>query len=280
MRFVVLIKADSDSEAGKMPSEHLLAEMGRFNEQLVKAGVLLAGEGLQPSSKGARVRFSGGRRTVIDGPFAETKELIAGFWLWQVKSKEEAIEWVKRCPNPHEADGEVEIREVFENCGAPCQPEQKVVAAVPESRGATPYLIVKGASDAIAFYQRVFGAELLFRLDEPGGGVMHAELQVGPARFMLTEERAQHGTLSPRTLGGSGSGATLYVPDADAVVERAVKAGAQLQMPVQDQFWGDRCGNIVDPFGHLWFIATHIEDPAPQEIERRAKALFAKAAGG
>jgi uncharacterized protein YbaA (DUF1428 family)/uncharacterized glyoxalase superfamily protein PhnB len=111
---------------------------------------------------------------------------------------------------------------------------------VPESRGATPYLVVKGASDAIAFYQRIFGAELLFRLDEPGGGVMHAELQVGPARFMLTEERPQQGTLSPRTLGGSGSGATLYVPDADAVVERAVKAGAQLQMPVQDQFWGDR----------------------------------------
>src|ERR1700681_1807694 len=100
MRFMVIVKATKDSEAGVLPDEKLLTEMGKYNEELVKAGVMLAGEGLQPSSKGARVRFSGGKRTVIDGPFTETKELIAGFWLWQVKSKEEAIEWVKRCPNP------------------------------------------------------------------------------------------------------------------------------------------------------------------------------------
>src|SRR3989475_5108616 len=100
MRVMVIIKANKDSEAGVMPSEQLLTDMGKFNEELVKAGVMLAGEGLQPSSKGKRVKFSGGKRTVIDGPFAETKELIAGFWLWQCKSKEEAIEWVKRCPNP------------------------------------------------------------------------------------------------------------------------------------------------------------------------------------
>jgi hypothetical protein len=114
MRFMVIVKASKDSEAGVMPSQQLLTEMGKFNEELVKAGVMLAGEGLQPSSKGARVRFSGKKRTVIDGPFAETKELIAGFWLWQVKSKEEAIEWVKRCPNPHPEETEVEIRQVFE----------------------------------------------------------------------------------------------------------------------------------------------------------------------
>ena len=100
MRFMVMVKATKDSEAGVLPDEKLLADMGKFNEELAKAGVLLAGEGLQPSSKGARVRFSGTKRTVIDGPFAETKELIAGFWLWKVKSREEAIEWVKRCPNP------------------------------------------------------------------------------------------------------------------------------------------------------------------------------------
>src|SRR3954453_14053573 len=100
MRVMVLIKATDDSEAGALPSEELLAEMGNFNEELVKAGVMLAGEGLQPSSKGARVKFSGAKRTLVDGPFTESKELIAGFWLWQVKSKEEAIEWVKRCPNP------------------------------------------------------------------------------------------------------------------------------------------------------------------------------------
>jgi hypothetical protein len=114
MRFMVIVKATKDSEAGKMPSEELLAAMAKYNEELVKAGVMLAGEGLQPSSKGARVRFSGKERTVIDGPFAETKELIAGFWLMQAKSKDEIIEWVKRCPNPHDEDTEIEIRQVFE----------------------------------------------------------------------------------------------------------------------------------------------------------------------
>jgi hypothetical protein len=111
---MVIVKATKDSEAGVMPSQQLLTEMGKFNEELAKAGVLLAGDGLHPSSKGVRVRFSGKARTVIDGPFAETKELIAGFWLWQVKSMEEAIDWLKRCPNPHNEEGEVEIRPVFE----------------------------------------------------------------------------------------------------------------------------------------------------------------------
>jgi hypothetical protein len=114
MRVMVMIKASPSSEAGAMPSEALLADMGRFNEELVQAGVMLAGEGLHPSAKGARVRFSGSARTVIDGPFAETKELIAGFWLWQVRSMEEAIEWVRRCPNPMPEESEIEIRPVFE----------------------------------------------------------------------------------------------------------------------------------------------------------------------
>lgn len=125
MRFMVMVKASKESEAGVMPSERLLADMGKFNEELIKAGVLLAGEGLQPSSKGARVRFSGSKRTVIDGPFAQTGELVAGFWLLQVKSKEEAIEWVKRCPNPMPDDSEIEIRQVFEpeDFGAEFTPE-------------------------------------------------------------------------------------------------------------------------------------------------------------
>jgi len=122
---MVIVKANKDSEAGVMPSQELLTAMGNFNEELVKAGVMLAGEGLQPSSKGARVKFSGTSRTVIDGPFAETKELIAGFWLWQVRSKEEAIEWVKRCPNPFDGESEIEIRQVFEaeDFGAELTPE-------------------------------------------------------------------------------------------------------------------------------------------------------------
>jgi hypothetical protein len=122
---MVIVKADKNSEAGVMPSEELLAAMGAYNEELVKAGVMLAGEGLQPSSKGARVKFSGANRTVTDGPFAETKELIAGYWLWQCKSLAEAIEWVKRCPNPMPGESEIEIRQVFEaeDFGAEFTPE-------------------------------------------------------------------------------------------------------------------------------------------------------------
>ena len=125
MRFMMIVKGNQDSEAGVMPSEKLLAAMGKYNEELVRAGIMLAGEGLHPSSKGAQVKFSGGKRTVIDGPFTETKELIAGFWLWQVRSLEEAIEWVKRCPNPTGVEAEIEIRQVFEaeDFGAEFTPE-------------------------------------------------------------------------------------------------------------------------------------------------------------
>jgi len=125
VRFMVLVKADKNSEAGVMPSEKLLADMGKYNEELMKAGVLLAGEGLHPSSKGARVKFSGAKRTVVDGPFPQTKDLVCGFWIFQVKSKEEAIEWVKRCPNPVEGETELEIRQVFEadDFGAELTPE-------------------------------------------------------------------------------------------------------------------------------------------------------------
>ena len=126
MRFMIIVKASPESEAGKMPDERMLSEMGKFNEELVKAGVMLAGEGLQPSSKGARVRFSGNKRTVIDGPFAETKELVAGFWILQCKSKEECVEWIKRCPNPMPGqESEIEIRQIFEaeDFGAEFTPE-------------------------------------------------------------------------------------------------------------------------------------------------------------
>jgi hypothetical protein len=125
MRVMVIVKASNESEAGVMPSEQLLAEMGNYNEQLVKAGILLAGEGLHPTSKGARVFFSGKQRSVVNGPFAETRELVAGFWLWQVRSLDEAIEWARRCPNPHNEDSHIEIRPVFEadDFGAEFTPE-------------------------------------------------------------------------------------------------------------------------------------------------------------
>jgi hypothetical protein len=125
MRVLVMVKASRSSEAGQMPSEELLTAMGKFNEELIKAGIMLAGEGLHPSSKGKRVHFSGKKRTVTDGPFTETKELVAGFWLWQVKSMDEAVEWVKRCPNPMQEDSDIEIRPVFEaeDFGAELTPE-------------------------------------------------------------------------------------------------------------------------------------------------------------
>jgi hypothetical protein len=128
MKFMVMVKASKESEAGVMPDTKLLTEMGKYNEELVKAGILLAGEGLHPSSRGVRVRFSGTTRTVIDGPFSETKELVAGFWLWQVKSREEAIEWLKRCPNPMPGESEIELRQVFEadDFGAALTPELRV----------------------------------------------------------------------------------------------------------------------------------------------------------
>ncbi|MBF8178711.1 MAG: YciI family protein [Burkholderiaceae bacterium] len=128
MRFMIIIKADKNTEAGVMPDEKLFTEMGNFNEELVNAGIMLAGDGLHPSSKGARVRFSGDKRTVIDGPFPETNQLIAGFWIWKVKSKEEAIEWVKRCPNPTGAESEIEIRQIFdmEDFGAELTPELRL----------------------------------------------------------------------------------------------------------------------------------------------------------
>ena len=127
MRFMVLVKASKESEAGAMPTEELLTAMTAYNEELVKAGIMLAGEGLHPSSKGVRVRFSGDKRTVIDGPFPETKELVAGFWIWNVKSKQEAIEWLKRCPNPMNEDSDIELRQIFdvEDFGAAITPELK-----------------------------------------------------------------------------------------------------------------------------------------------------------
>jgi hypothetical protein len=138
MRVMVLVKATKDSEAGVLPSEQLLAEMGKFNEELVKAGIMLAGEGLHPSSKGVRVRFSGAKRTVTDGPFAETKELVAGFWIWKVKSMDEAIEWVKRCPNPMPGESEIEIRPLFETEDfAPSDPTGELRAAERRLRAET-----------------------------------------------------------------------------------------------------------------------------------------------
>jgi len=150
------------------------------------------------------------------------------------------------------------------------------VNPVPAPIGAIPYLTIRGASDAIAFYKRVFGAEVVARLDDPSGGVVHCQLQVGSASFMLTEERPQMGALSPQTVGGSSTMVTFYVPDCDEVVNRAIAAGAKAQMPLMDQFWGDRAGGIIDPFGHQWLIATHKEELTPEQLKERFQAAMAQ----
>jgi uncharacterized glyoxalase superfamily protein PhnB len=273
---MVLLKANKDTEAGVMPGEQLLADMGKFNEALAQAGVLLDGQGLHPSAKGVRVRFSGSERRVVHGPFDRTQELVCGYWLWNCKDMDEAVAWLKRCPHPMTEDTEVEIRPLFEasDFGQDCP-----VSPVLPARGALPYLAIKGASDAIAYYQRVFGAQETFRLNAPDGSVLHCEMRVGPAAFMLSEERPEYGSRGPLSLGGTPVTVTFYVPDVDAVVERAVAAGATIGMPVADQFWGDRAGSITDPFGHQWMIATHKEEPSHEEMEKRMQAMFAQGGG-
>ena len=174
MRFLILVKASKDSEAGVMPSEQLLSDMGKFNEQLAQAGIMLAGEGLQPSSKGARVRFSGDKRIVIDGPFAETKELLAGYWLWQCKSREEAIEWVKRCPNPMPGqEAEIEIRQVFEaeDFGPELTPEirqqeERVRAKSPPKIDANSRLLRRGLQQPFTNWETTMKYMLLIYMDE------------------------------------------------------------------------------------------------------------------
>jgi len=151
----------------------------------------------------------------------------------------------------------------------------KKVSAIPEGYSSvTPYLTIGGASDAIAFYKKAFGAEEVMRMNGPDGKVVHAEIRIGGSVIMLHDENPEWNARSPKTIGDSGSSIMLYVPDVDAVMKAAEQAGATVTMPAADQFYGDRCGNVTDPFGHKWAIATHIEDVEPDEIERRAKAMF------
>jgi len=151
------------------------------------------------------------------------------------------------------------------------------VKKIPEGYHAvTPYLAVKGGAAAIAFYEKAFGAKELFRMPAPGGTIAHAELQIGDSRVMLSDEAPDMGAKSPQTLGGSPVSLMLYVEDVDATVKRAIDAGAKPTRPVENQFYGDRSGGLVDPFGHSWWVATHVEDVPPAELERRAKAAFAQ----
>ncbi len=274
MQVMVIVKATQSSETGVMPSEQLMADMGRFNEELVKAGIMKAGEGLKPSSAGVRVRFSGTNRTVTDGPFAETQELIAGYWLWEVGSMEEAVEWVKRCPNPMLEDSDMEIRPLYEMADfAECDPTgeharheeclRDAMAALASS--VQPYLFFAGrCEEAIEFYRQAIGAQvgMLMRFNEspdpvpegmlqPGfeNKIMHADFKVGGWTIMASDGCDDKSIFS-------GFRLALRVPTAAAAdrVFNALSAGGTVDMPLVKTFWSPRYGQVTDKFGVGWMV--------------------------
>lgn len=278
---MVLVKASTSSEAGELPSEQLLAEMGKFNEELVKAGIMRAGEGLKPSSEGVRVRFSGKDRSVTDGPFAETKELVAGYWLWDVPSLEEAIRWVKRCPNPMLEDSDIEIRPLFEmEDFAELDPEGKLgdheaglqdTIAMQQTK-TQPYLFFGGCcEEAIAFYQKTLHAKkgMLMRWNQspdplPEGmlaegfenKVMHANFTIGDCTIMASDG-------CESSAGFSGFNLTLTVPDEMTAgrVFDALAEGGKVGMPLAKTFWSPCYGMVSDKFGVGWMVMV----PGPDQ---------------
>jgi PhnB protein len=282
MKVMVLVKATRDSEAQVMPSPELLSEMGKFNEELIKAGVLLAADGLRASSHGKRVRFSGRNRTVVDGPFAETKELVAGFWLWQVKSMDEAVEWLKRAP--FDGGVEVELRPVFEaeDFGVALTPElrerEERLRAQAEQRTVQPvngtsmlvqpYLFFEGCGDeALDYYRKALGAEVttLLRYAEspqppppgmlpPGSEkkIMHAEFRIGDTTLMGSD-----GMCSGKTRF-EGFSVSLTLQD-DAAAKRLFEAladGGEVRMPLGPAFFATSFGMVADRFGVGWMVVV------------------------
>jgi PhnB protein len=284
MRFMAIVKANRDSEAGVMPPTDVLSAMGKYNEELVKAGVMLAGEGLHPSSQGLRIRFSGKQRTVIDGPFAETKELIAGFWLWQVRTREEAIEWLKRAP--FDGGAEVELRPVFEadDFGAALTPElreqeERLRAQAGQRPGqpldtapiiVQPYLSFEGrCEEALDFYRKAVGAEVktLMRYADspapppegmlpPGSEkkVMHAEFRIGETMLMASDGMC--GKNGKASFQGFSISLT---PPGDAEAKRLYEAlaeGGEVRMPLAPTFFATSFGMVADRFGAGWMVVV------------------------
>lgn len=295
MRFMIIVKATKDSEAGVMPTDALISEMAEYHQQLTDAGVLLDASGLQPSVKGWRIEYAGKKSTFVEGPFTETKELIAGYTIIQANSREDAIAWTRRFPNPSidGKEGEIEVRQLFEledfepgegierfrqmeaqRAGAETVPSPQSVNGCPEGmHTVTPYLTCVGAAEAIEFYKRAFNAVELARLPGPGGRIVHAMIRIGDSVVMLADEFSEMESFSPKSLKGSPVTLHLYVENVDSFVSRAVEAGAKVTMPVADMFWGDRYGQLEDPFGHKWSVATHIRDVTSEELERGAQEI-------
>lgn len=285
MRFMIIVKATKDSEAGKMPEEALITEMAKHHEELAGAGVLRDASGLQSSTKGWRIKYSGKERAFVDGPFTEAKELVAGYTIIEVKSREEAIEWTRRFPNPavDGKEGEIEVRQMFEledfgpsegverfrkiGVGNNIRQVQPIPCGM---HTVTPHLVCAGAAEAIEFYKNAFNAVELARVPGPPGKLIHAQIRIGDSVVMLVDEFPEWESYGPKALKGSPVTIHLYVEDVDTFVARAVEAGAKITMPLEDMFWGDRYCRIVDPFGHHWSIATHVRDVTPEELQQAA----------
>ncbi|TWU58887.1 hypothetical protein Poly51_16670 [Rubripirellula tenax] len=274
MRVMVIVKATKGSEAGVLPSERLLAEMGLFNEQLVNAGVMKAGEGLKPSSEAKRIRFHGSDRAVTDGPFAETKELIAGFWLWEVANMEEAVEWVKRCPNPMLEDSDIDIRPVYEaedfaesDPTGELRKQEDSLGSQVSLRDAivTPYLFFGGrCEEALDFYEQAIGAKVVMkmRFDEspdplpdgmvpPGfeSKIMHATVTMGRTNIMVSDGCDQKAKFNGFRIALSVSTEQA----ADKAFESLAEGGA-VDMPLVQTFWSPRYGLVTDKFGVGWMV--------------------------
>ncbi len=274
MKVMVIVKATKSSEAGELPSQELLEAMGNFNELLVQAGIMKAGEGLKPSSHAKRVHFQGSHRTVTDGPFAETKELIAGYWLWEVASMEEAVEWVKRCPNPMREESDIDIRPLYEiEDLAPSDPqgnirEQEEALAQSlalQEASVQPYLFFGGrCEEALAFYEQALSATVLtkFRFSEspdavPEGmlqagfenKIMHASFRVGQMTVMASD-----GCNDQSKFGGFRLAFSVATEAAADAAFQALAADGNVDMPLTKTFWSPRYGMVTDKFGVGWMV--------------------------
>ena len=284
MKVMVMVKASPGSEAGKMPTEALMTAMMNFNEELVKAGIMESGDGLKPSNQGVRVRFSGDQRVVTTGPFTETNELIAGYWIWNVKSMEEAIEWVKKCPNPmDDEDSDIEIRSFYEiddfavadPDGTVREQENKLRQTIAMQKvEVQTYLFFSGRCDeAMAFYQQHLSAEIKFliRFNEspepmpegvlqPGfeNKVMHAEFSIGNVLMMASDGCNDVDTLS-------GFRIALNVPteaEAQRIFAALASNGGKVDMPLTKTFWSPLYGQVTDQFGVGWMVMLPGDEPA------------------
>lgn len=274
MKVMVIVKATPSSEAGEMPSEELMMAMGKFNEELVRAGIMKAGEGLKPSSEAKRVRFEGKDRIVTDGPFAETKELIAGFWIWEVASIQEAIDWVKRCPNPMPESSEIDIRPVFgfedfadsDPTGEVRAHEEKLVQELAmQDASVVPYLFFGGrCEEALAFYEQALGAKLIMKMHfnespdpvPPGmlqagfeSKVMHASFTVGAMTVMASD-----GCDDKSKFDGFRLALSLPSPESCEKCFHALAEGGKIDMPLMKTFWSPLYGMLTDQFGVAWMV--------------------------